>query len=145
MLEYQEQEKRNTELRIKLLEVQESVIAREQENSKLERRVKKLTGEVERTHMLQLERVSTCVSEASKDKDALMTVAGEDISQHLTEKQQEFKMDLPTDHEIADVTVNADNMWKSLQEHGNTEFDDAFKATQEGVPENPEFCGHVSR
>ena len=132
MLEYQEQEKRNTELRIKLLEVQESLIAREQENSKLERRVKKLTGEVERTHMLQLERVSTCVSDASKDKDALMTVAGEDISQHLTEKQQEFKMDLPTDHEIADVTVNAGNMWKSLQEHGNTEFDDAFKATQEG-------------
>ena len=23
-------------------------------------------------------------------------------------------------------------MWKSLQEHGNTEFDDAFNATQEG-------------
>ena len=48
------------------------------------------------------------------------------------ETQQEFKMDLPTDHEITDETENAGNMWKSVQEYGNTEFDDAFNATQEG-------------
>ena len=33
----------------------------------LEHSVKELSGEVERTHMLQLERVLTCVSEASKE------------------------------------------------------------------------------
>ena len=33
-------------------------------------------------------------------------------------------MDLPTDNEITDVTENAGNMWKSLQEYGNIEFDD---------------------
>ena len=38
-------------------------------------------------------------------------------------------MDLPTDHEITDVTENAGNMWKSLQEHGNNEFHDAFILT----------------
>ena len=53
-------------------------------------------------------------------------------------------MDLPTDHEITDVTENAGDMWKSLQEYGNIEFVDAFKATG-GVPENPEFWGHVWR
>ena len=41
-------------------------------------------------------------------------------------------MDLPTNHEITDVTENACTMWKSLQEYGNTEFDDAFIASQEG-------------
>ena len=40
-------------------------------------------------------------------------------------------MDLPTDHEIIDVTENTSNVRKSLQEHG-TEFDDAFIATLEG-------------
>ena len=44
MLEYQEQEKRNTELRVKLLEVQENLTVREHENSKLECRVKGLSG-----------------------------------------------------------------------------------------------------
>ena len=29
------------------------------------------------------------------------------------------------------MTENAGNMWKSLQESGNIEFDDAFNATQE--------------
>ena len=53
MLEYQEQEKRNTELHFKLLEVQETLTEREQENSDLERRVKDLRGEAERTHMFQ--------------------------------------------------------------------------------------------
>ena len=79
MLEYQEQEKRNTELRFKLLEVQE-ITVREQENSELEHRVKELSGEVERTHVFQLERLLTCVSEASKDKDALKRLAGDDTS-----------------------------------------------------------------
>ena len=74
----------------------------------------------------------TCVSGASKDKNAPQRFADEDNSQILTETQQEFKMDLPTDHEITDVTENAHNMCKSLQEYGNTEFDDAFNATQEG-------------
>ena len=74
----------------------------------------------------------TCVSEASRDKNAPQRFAGEDNSQILTETQQEFKMDLPTDHEITDVTENVGNMWKSLQEYGNTEFDVAFNATQEG-------------
>ena len=72
------------------------------------------------------------MSEASKDKDAVKRLAGEDNSQHLTEKQQEFEMDWPTDHGITDVTENAGTVGKSLQEYGNTEFDDAFKATQEG-------------
>ena len=36
-------------------------------------------------------------------------------------------------------------MWKSLQEYGDTEFDDAFIATQEGYQKNPEFWGHVWR
>ena len=93
--------------------------------------MKELSGEGERTHMLQLEGVLTCVSEASKDKDAPQRLVGEDNSQILTETQQEFKMDLPTHHEITDVTENSGNMWKSLQEYGHTEFDDAFNATQE--------------
>ena len=91
------------------------------------------SGEVERTRMLHLERVVTCVSRASKDKNAPQRFAGEDNSQILTETQQEFKMDLPTDHEITDVTENTGNMWKSLQECGNTELHDAFNATQEGT------------
>ena len=70
----------------------------------LDRRVKELSGGVERTHMFHSERVLTCVSEASKDKDAPQRLAGEDNRQILTETQQEFKMDLPTNHEIADVT-----------------------------------------
>ena len=77
--------------------------------------------------MLHLERVLTCVSEASKGKNVPQRFAGEDNSQILTETQQEFKMD----YEITDVTENAGNMWKSLQECGNTEFGDAFNATQE--------------
>ena len=130
IVEHQEQEKLNAELHVKLLE--EKLTVREQENSMLEHRVEKLSGEVERTRMLHLKRVVTCVSGASKDKNALQRFAGEDNSQILTETQQEFKMDLPTNHEITDVTENAGNMWKSLQEYGNTEFHDAFIATQEG-------------
>ena len=99
----------------------------------LEHRVEELSDEVERTRMLHLERVVTCVSGASKDKNAPQRFAGEDNSQILTETQQEFKMDLPADHEITDVTENAGNMLKSLQEYGNTEFDDAFIATQEST------------
>ena len=114
-MKHQEQEKLNAELHFKLLEEKEKRTVREQENSMLERRVKVLSGEVERTRMLHLERVVTCVSGASKDKT-----------------QEEFKMDLPTDHEITDVTENAGNMWKSLQEYGNTQFHDASIATQEG-------------
>ena len=94
--------------------------------------VEELSGEVQRTHMFQLERVLTCVSEASKDKNVPQRVAGEDDSQILTETQQEFKMDLPTNHEITDVTENAGNLWKSMQECENTAFDDGFIATQEG-------------
>ena len=59
-------------------------------------------------------------------------LAVEDDSQILTDTQQEFKMDVPTDREITDVTENSGNMWKSLQECGNAEFDDAFNATQDG-------------
>ena len=97
----------------------------------LEHRVKELSGEVERTQMLQLERVLTCVSEASKDKDAPQWLAGEDDSEILTETQQKFKMYSPTNHEITHVTENAGNLWKSMQEYGNIEFDDAFIVTQE--------------
>ena len=43
----------------------------------LDRRVKELSGGVERTHMFHSERVLTCVSEASKDKDAPQRLAGE--------------------------------------------------------------------
>ena len=130
-MEQQEQEKLNAELHVKLLEEKEKLTVREQENSMLEHRVEELSGEVERTRMLHLTRVVTCVG-ASKDKNAPQRFAGEDNSQILTETQQEFKMVLPTDHEITDVTENAGNMWKSLQEYGNTEFHDAFIATQEG-------------
>ena len=94
--------------------------------------MKELGGEVERTRMLQLERVLTCVSEASKDKDAPQRLVGEDDSQILTETQQEFKLVLLTNHEITDVTENVGKMWKLRQECGNIEFDDAFIATQEG-------------
>ena len=131
IVKHQKQEKLNAELHFKLLDEKEKLTLREQENSMLEHRVEELSGEVERTRMLHLERVVTCVSGASKDKNAPQRFAGEDNSQILTETQQEFKMDLPTDHEITDVTENACNMLKSLQEHGNTEFDDAFIATQE--------------
>ena len=131
-MKHQEQEKLNTELHFKLLEEKEKLTVREQKNSMLERRVEELSGEIERTRMLHLERVVTCVSGASKDKTAPQRFAGEDNSQILTETQQEFKMDLPTDHELTDVTENAGFLWKSLQEYGNTEFDDAFKATQDG-------------
>ena len=67
----------------------------------LEHRVKELSGEVKRTQMLQLERVLTCVSEASKD------------SQMLTETQHEFKS---VNHEITDVTENVGKMWKLRQD-----------------------------
>ena len=139
IVKHQEQGKLNAELHVKLLDEKDKVTVREQENSMLEHRVEELSGEVERTRMLHLERVVTCVSGASKDKNAPQRFAGEDNSPILTETQQEFKIDLPTDHEIADVTENAGNMWKSLQEYGNTDFDDAFNATQEnyqksGVP-----------
>ena len=145
IVKHQEQEKLNAELFLRLLEEKEKLTVREQENFMLEHRVEELSGEVERTRMLHLERVVTCVSGASKDKNAPQRFAGEYNSQILTETQQEFKMDLPTDHAITDVTENTGNMWKSLQEYGNTEFDDAFIATQEGLPENPEFWGHVLR
>ena len=69
--------------------------------------------------MLQLERVLTCVSEASEDKNVPQRFAGEDNSQTLTETQQEFKMDLPTNHEITGVTdkrkkyvENAARIWQ---------------------------------
>ena len=60
--------------------------------------------------MLHLERVVTCVSGASKGKNASQRFAGEDNNKILTKTQQEFKMDLPTDHEITDVTENAGNV-----------------------------------
>ena len=129
---HQEQEELNAELHLKLLEEKEKLTAREQENSMLELHVEELSGEVERTRMLHLKRAVTCVSGASKDKNAPQRFAGEDNSQILTETQQEFKMDLPTDHEITDAAENAGNLWKSLQEYGNTEFDGALVATQEG-------------
>ena len=80
-------------------------------NSTLEHSVEELSGEVERTQMLQLERVLTCVSDASKDKNAPQRLAGEDDSQILTETQQEFKL---VDLEITDVTENVGNMWKFM-------------------------------
>ena len=58
----------------------------------LEHSVKVLSEEVERTQMLQLERVLTCVSEASKGENAPQRLAGEDDSQILTETQQKFKL-----------------------------------------------------
>ena len=109
----QEQEKLNAELHFKLLVEKETLIEREQENFMLEHRVEELSGEVERTRMLHLERVVTCVSGASKDKNAPQRFAGEYNSQILTETQQEFKLDLPTDHEITDVTENTGNVRKS--------------------------------
>ena len=109
-MKHQEQEKLDAELHFKLLEEKEKLTVREQENSMLERRVKELSGEVERTRMLHLERVVTCVSGASKDKNAPQRFAGKDNSQILTETQQQFKMYLPTNHEITDVTENAGNM-----------------------------------
>ena len=141
--ELEEQEKRNAELHFKLPKEKEKLTVREQENSMLERRVKELSVEIERTHMRQLERVLTCVSEASRDKDAPQRLAGEDNSQILTETQEESKMNLPTDHEITDATENAGDMSKSLQEYGNTEFDDAFTATQEEYQKIRRFWGHV--
>ena len=72
----------------------------------LEHRVEEMSDEVERTRMLHMERVWTCVSGVSKDKNAPRRFAGEHNSQILTETQQEFKIDLPTDHEITDVTEN---------------------------------------
>ena len=104
IVKHQEQEKLNAELHFKLLEKKEKLTVREQENSMLEHRVEELSGEVERTRMLHLERVLTYVSEASKDKNAPQRFAVEDNSQILTETQQELKMDLPTDNEITDVT-----------------------------------------
>ena len=105
ILKHREQEKRNAELHVKLLEEKEKLTAREQENSMSERRVKELSGEVERTHMLQLERVLTCVSESSKD--APQSVAGEDNSQILTETQQEFAVE--SQFVRADVCLQSTN------------------------------------
>ena len=68
IVKHQEQEKLNAELHFKLLEEKEKLTLKEQENSMLERRVEELSGEVERTRMLPLERVVTCVSEASKTR-----------------------------------------------------------------------------
>ena len=130
VVKHQEQEKLNAELHFKHLEEKEKLIVREQENSMLELRMEKLSDEVERTHILQSECGLICVSEASKDKNTPQRFTDEDNSQILTEKQQEFKMDMPTDHEITDETENAGNMWKSLQAYSNTEFHDAFIATQ---------------
>ena len=104
IVKHQKQEKLNAELHFKLLDEKEKLTLREQENSMLEHRVEELSDEVERTRMLHLERVVICVSGASKDKNAPQRFVGED----------------------------AGNMLKSLQECGNTEFDDAFIATQEG-------------
>ena len=129
IVKHQELKKRNGQLHVKLLEEKEKLTVRKQENSMLEHSVKELSGEVERTHMLQLERVLTCVSQASKDKDAPQRLADQDDSQILTETQQEFKLVLLTNHEITDVTENVGKMWKLRQECGNTEFDDAFIAT----------------
>ena len=120
IVKHQEQEKLNAELHVKLLEEKDKLTVREQENSMLEHRVEELSGEVKRTRMLHLERVVTCVSGASKDKNAPQRFVGEDNSQILTRTQREFKMDLPTDHEITDVTENAGNMCQSLQEYDNT-------------------------
>ena len=92
IVKHQEQEKLNAELHFKLLEEKEKLTLKEQEDSMLERRVKELSGEVERTRMLPLERVVTCVSEASKDKNAPQKFAGENNSQMLTETQQKFTM-----------------------------------------------------
>ena len=92
----------------------------------LERRVEELNDEVEKTRMFHLERVVTCVSGGSKDKNPPQRFAGENNSQILTETWQEFKMDLLTDNEITDVTENDSNMWKLLRENGNTGFHDAF-------------------
>ena len=140
VVKHQEQEKLNAELHFQLLEEKEKLTAREQENSMLERRVKELSGEVERTLMLHLVRVVTCVSGTSKD-NAPQRFAREDHSQILTETLQVYKMDLPTDQEITDVTENAGNLWKSLQEFGFSEF-----VVLAGVaPKNPEFWGHVWR
>ena len=93
VVKHQEQEKLNAEVHVKLLEEKEKLTVREQENSMLEHRVEELSGEVKRTRTLHLERVVTCVSGASKDKNAPQRLAGEDNSQILTETQQEFKMD----------------------------------------------------
>ena len=70
IVKHQEQEKLNVELCFKLLEEKEKLTVREQKNSMLEHRVEELSGEVERTRLLHLERVVTRVSEASKDKNA---------------------------------------------------------------------------
>ena len=78
IVKHQKLKKRNAQLHVKLLEEKEKFTVRKQKNSMLEHRVKELNGEVERTHMLQLERVLTCVSEASKDKNAPQRLAGED-------------------------------------------------------------------
>ena len=43
----------------------------------LEHRVEELSREVERTRMLHLERVVTCVSKASKNKNAPQRFAGD--------------------------------------------------------------------
>ena len=110
IVKHQEQEKLNSEWPVKLLEENEKLTVREQENSMLEHRVEELSGEVKRTRMLHLERVVTCVSRASKDWNAPQRFAGEDNSQILTRTQREFKMDLPTDHEITGVTDSAGNM-----------------------------------
>ena len=119
IVKHQEQEKLNAELHVKLLEEKEKLTVRKQENSMLEHRVEELSDEVKRTRMLHLERVVTCVSRAS-DWNAPQRFAGENNSQIMTKTKQEFKMDLPTDHEVTNVTENAGTMWKSLQEYDNT-------------------------
>ena len=139
MLKHQEQ--LHAELHFKLLEEKEKFTVREQDNSMLESLMKELSGEVERSRKLHLERVVTCVSGTSKDKNASQRFVGEDNSQILTETQQEFKTDLPTDHEITDATENAGNMWKSLQECGNTEFDDATQEEYQKIPSSGDTSG----
>ena len=66
IVEHQKQEKLNAELHVKLLE--EKLTVREQENSMLEHRVEKLSGEVGRTRMLHLKRVVICVSGLPKTR-----------------------------------------------------------------------------
>ena len=145
IVKHQEQEKLNAELHVKLLEEKEKLTVREQENSIVGAPRGRVEWRSRRTRMFHSERVLTCVSEASKDKNASQRSAGEDNRQILTETQQEFQMDLPTDHEITDVTENAGNIWKSLQEHGNTEVDDAFNATQEEYQKIGSSGGEVAK
>ena len=73
IVKHQEQEKLNAELHLELLEEKEKLTVREQENSMLERRVKELSGEVERTRMLHLVRVNTIPPDTEIHEQITMT------------------------------------------------------------------------